>query len=261
MRRVVSLTPAGHELGRKIVGHLPDCTLWHRPNPFRARVQQAFRDGDALVMICAAGIVVRSLAPVLGSKKTDPPVVVLDQDGMYVVALLSGHEGGANALAVEVAEAIGARPVLTTANPYLEPVYAAGMGCERDCSDRELETLLNQCLQLAGITNDRLHSVNSIDVKRDEPGLQKLCGRLDVPFRVYSADDLSPMEPLLSVRSDYVKETVGVYGVAESAALLAAAQAVGAQPELLVPKRKSGHATCAIARAYSRTAPDPPGHD
>ena len=241
--------------------HLPNCRQWHRPSPFKARIQQAFRDGDALVMICATGIVVRTLAPVLGSKKTDPPVVVLDQVGAYVISLLSGHEGGANALAMEVAGAIGARPVLTTASTCPEPVYTAGMGCERNCSDQELETLLKQCLRLAEMPKDSLHSVNSIDIKRDEPGLRNLCGRLNIPFQVFSAADLSPMEPLLSVRSDYVKETVGIYGVAESAALLAAARATGAQPELMVPKRKSGRATCAIARAYTGIAPKTPESD
>ena len=102
--------------------------------PFAERVQQAFRDGDALVMICATGIVVRTLAPVIVSKHSDPPVLVLDEAGRYVVPLLSGHEGGANELARQLAQLLGAELVITSASPYLQPVYCAGMGCERSRS-------------------------------------------------------------------------------------------------------------------------------
>ena len=55
---------------------------------------------------------------------------------------------------------------------------------------------------------------------------------------------------MLSTRSDYVYDTVGVYGVAESAALHAARKLTGNAPELVLAKRKSRRATCAIARAY-----------
>ena len=63
----------------------------------------------------AAGIVVRSLAPVLSSKHADPAVVVLDPQGAFAVSLLSGHEGGANALALRIAEMTGGQAVVTTA--------------------------------------------------------------------------------------------------------------------------------------------------
>lgn len=64
----------------------------------------------------ATGIVVRTLAPLLKDKKTDPAVVVLDEKGEYVISLLGGHLGGANALAKEIAGHLGSQPVITTAS-------------------------------------------------------------------------------------------------------------------------------------------------
>ena len=64
----------------------------------------------------AAGIVVRTIAPLLTDKRTDPAVVVLDELGVHVVSLLSGHLGGANALAGEIAQLCGGEAVITTAS-------------------------------------------------------------------------------------------------------------------------------------------------
>jgi cobalt-precorrin 5A hydrolase len=79
-------------------------------------LQEAFKAGHALVCVMASGIVIRSLAPVLMDKTTDPPVLVLDEAGGYVIPLLSGHLGGANALAGHLARSLGARAVLTTSS-------------------------------------------------------------------------------------------------------------------------------------------------
>jgi cobalt-precorrin 5A hydrolase len=70
---------------------------------------------DALVFICASGIAVRAIAPHIKSKTTDPAVVVIDEDGRFVIPVLSGHIGGANALAVRLSELIGAQAAVTTA--------------------------------------------------------------------------------------------------------------------------------------------------
>ncbi len=84
-------------------------------NGFKENVRFAFNAYDALVFIMASGIVVRTVAPLLKSKETDPAVVVLDQNGKFVISLLSGHLGGANTLAQKIAEKIKAVPVITTA--------------------------------------------------------------------------------------------------------------------------------------------------
>ncbi len=75
----------------------------------------AFEDADAVIFIGAAGIAVRSCAPFLRGKDKDPAVLVCDELGKYVIPILSGHIGGANALALQLARYIGAEPVITTA--------------------------------------------------------------------------------------------------------------------------------------------------
>lgn len=73
-----------------------------------------FERYDGIVLVMALGIVVRTIAPLIQDKKNDPGIVVVDVAGRFAISVLSGHLGGANALARDVAEACGATPVITT---------------------------------------------------------------------------------------------------------------------------------------------------
>lgn len=75
---------------------------------------------EALVFLSSTGIAVRSIAPYIKSKDVDPAVIVIDVLGKYVISLLSGHLGGANALSIKLAEIVGALPVITTATDILK---------------------------------------------------------------------------------------------------------------------------------------------
>ncbi|TSI06705.1 cobalt-precorrin 5A hydrolase [Lysinibacillus sp. BW-2-10] len=75
-----------------------------------------FQQYKAIICIISLGAVVRMIAPLLVDKKKDPAVLVVDDKGEYVISVLSGHIGGANALTQEFAETIGAQPVVTTAS-------------------------------------------------------------------------------------------------------------------------------------------------
>ena len=79
-----------------------------------AFLHASFHSYEALIFIGAMGICVRSIAPYIGSKYTDPAVLCVDSTGKTVISVLSGHVGGANELARKVASAIGAMPVITT---------------------------------------------------------------------------------------------------------------------------------------------------
>lgn len=92
-----------------------------------------FAASDALIYIGAVGIAVRAIAPHCRSKAADPAVVVLDECGRFAVPLLSGHLGGANALARRLAAVCGAVPVITTATDlhglFAVDEWAKRQGC------------------------------------------------------------------------------------------------------------------------------------
>lgn len=81
----------------------------------RALLPRLFAERTPIVGICAAGILIRLLAPSLSDKADEPPVLALSQDGQSVVPLLGGHHG-ANKMARELAEALGGHAALTTAS-------------------------------------------------------------------------------------------------------------------------------------------------
>lgn len=73
------------------------------------------RENNALLFIGACGIAVRAVAPHITDKLHDSPVLVMDEQGNYIIPVLSGHMGGANEIALKISESIGAVPVITTA--------------------------------------------------------------------------------------------------------------------------------------------------
>ena len=73
-----------------------------------------FYEYDAIIAVMASGILIRSVAPLVESKVTDPAVINIDDNGQFVISALSGHLGGANELAGKVAGLIDATPVITT---------------------------------------------------------------------------------------------------------------------------------------------------
>ncbi len=122
---IYALTRQGILLGSSLLEILPYAEL-HVPRrlqnelciPFHSltkRVAELFTQCHAHIFITAAGIATRSIAPHLESKAKDPGVLVLDQQGKYVISLLSGHLGGANALAQHIATQIKATAIITTA--------------------------------------------------------------------------------------------------------------------------------------------------
>ena len=89
-----------------------------------------FKNYDALICIVSLGAVVRLIAPHLGNKETDPAIIVIDEAGQFVIPVLSGHQGGANQLAGELAQKLGATAVLTTASDARQTLAVDLLGRE-----------------------------------------------------------------------------------------------------------------------------------
>ena len=104
--------------GRRRAAHLAG--IWEDARLYRGRPREALRrawgECDSIVLFLATGAAVRLLAPLLDNKRRDPGVVCVDDAGRFAVALVSGHQGGANALAERVTNALGTTPVVTTAS-------------------------------------------------------------------------------------------------------------------------------------------------
>lgn len=80
-----------------------------------AKIAELYKNNDAIICIFSLGAVIRLIAPHLGDKKTDPAVIVIDDKANFVISTLSGHLGGANELASELAKKLGSTAVITTA--------------------------------------------------------------------------------------------------------------------------------------------------
>src|SRR5437763_4557255 len=333
---IIVLGPGGAELGRGVRDLLPGARL-HGPRTLAGdwdesyeravpHIAELFAAGRPIVGLCASGILIRAVAPLLDNKHIEPPVVALAEDGSVAVPLLGGHHGG-NALARALAEALGCHAAITTAgdlrlgfafdeplpgwriaNPerikpvaaallagrpvalveeacrahwlragsarwaeradlriivtdrampadsdalvFHPPVLALGIGCERGCDAAEIAGLAQDCLAAAGLAADAIAAVVSVDLKVDEPGIQALAASLGAPARFFPAARLLEETARLTVRSEAAFRATGCWGVAEGAALAAA----GPGGALIVRRRQSRRATCAIARA-----PIPPG--
>jgi cobalt-precorrin 5A hydrolase/precorrin-3B C17-methyltransferase len=334
---VIVLGSSAASLGRRICKLLPGAKLFGpqaqlgpqaQPDAFDEtyrRVVPLLRDlfaaGRPIVGICASGILVRALAPLIDDKRAEPPVVAVAQDGSAAVPLLGGHHG-ANAMARAIAAALGGVAAITTAGDlrlgfaldepppgwriadperikpfaaallageamalveeaapadwlraglvswrkeaarriiishrvpagdnadlvFHPPVLAVGIGCERGCSAAEIADLARDSLAEAGLASDAVAAVVSIALKTDEAAIHELARSLAVPARFFSADRLLAETPRLTRRSEAAFRATGCWGVAEGAALAA----VGPAGELILPRRQSKRATCAIARA------------
>ncbi|WP_227935524.1 cobalt-precorrin 5A hydrolase [Alkalihalobacillus deserti] len=129
---IVAITKHGVELARNLHKKFPQTDLYYMSKFEREDEQRRnislfegnvrlllpslFQTYKGIIMIVSLGAVVRMIAPILKDKKTDPAVVVIDDKGEHVISVLSGHLGGANELTREVAELLGATPVITTAS-------------------------------------------------------------------------------------------------------------------------------------------------
>lgn len=153
---IVAITKHGVEMARDLAQKFPGTDLYYMSKFARgdeeARGIQLFSNSvrmlfpalwpvyKGLIVIISLGAVVRMIAPLLEDKKKDPGVVVVDDRGENVISVLSGHLGGANELAREVAAVMGARPIITTASDVQKTIpvdlFGRRFGWEWDSADK-----------------------------------------------------------------------------------------------------------------------------
>ena len=134
--KLVSFTESGAEVEKKICDKLiehghnieayakyPSSGLMYLEADVRRFSEDSFKSADGVIFIGSVGIAVRSIAPFIRSKIDDPAVVVVDDTAKYVIPVLSGHIGGANKLAKEIADILECVAVITTATD-LNNVFA-----------------------------------------------------------------------------------------------------------------------------------------
>ena len=100
--------------------------------PTTEKIVDLFKNNNALICVFSLGAVIRLISPYLKDKKTDPAVIVIDDKTNFVISVLSGHIGGANELTEEIAEKIGALPVITTAADVNKTIAVDLVGREYD---------------------------------------------------------------------------------------------------------------------------------
>lgn len=106
----------GDQDGNALSGDGMDPVLLGKEDDLKEYVSRAFEEAEALIFICACGIAVRLIAPFIVHKAKDPAVIVIDEKLKHCIPVLSGHLGGANALALRIASFTGAEAVITTAS-------------------------------------------------------------------------------------------------------------------------------------------------
>lgn len=140
--KFVSFTEVGAQTAKKAAALLPDFLTERYARTVDPSLsgtqlarfaQQAMVDCDLIVFVGAVGLAVRAVAPYLAGKAFDPAVVVIDEAGRFVIPILSGHLGGANALAQRLADGLDAQAVITTATDgraaFAVDTWAAAHGC------------------------------------------------------------------------------------------------------------------------------------
>jgi cobalt-precorrin 5A hydrolase len=207
-------------------------------------VTTLFPKTDGMIFIGPCGVIVRALAPHLASKYTDPPAVVLDVLGRWALSLVSGHEGGANALCLAAANILGAEPVITTTTDAARTLIV-GVGCRRGCAEAAILDAVTGALKQAGAELSDVRFLATADIKAREPGLLAAAETLGVPLRFISSEEIRNC-PRAFTETPLARERVNLPAVAEPSALLA-----GRRTTLILSKTIINSVTVAVARENS----------
>lgn len=216
------------------------------------RLEELWDAAQGLIVLAPTGLVVRSIAALLGHKTTDPAVVVCDVHGRWAISLLSGHEGGANALAHRVSDLLEAEPIVTTTSEAARRL-TAGIGTRRGIEARCVREALQLAFERLSITAADLRTLATSQAKAHEPGLLEVARELDLPLRLLSHRELRTLRP--RVRRTAASRHFPVPAVSEPAALLS-----GRRTHCLLKLKHRGVTVCIAQElsAWSASGPETP---
>ncbi len=248
----ITLSREGAVLAHRLAQGLPGIDFYVHESvvgewaekPFAGIVElteKIFSQYRGLVYVAPCGVVVRALAGCLKHKTVDPAVVAVDVGGRWVVSLLSGHEGGANDLAVTVANILSAEPVISTTTDALKTIIV-GIGCRRGAKSAQIVAAVKEALRECGLEASQVRLLSSADIKSNEQGLVKAANELGVPLRFISSEEIRDSRRHFH-HSSFVEQKVHLPAVAEPAALLA-----GRRTKLILKKRAYNGVTVALAQ-------------
>jgi len=240
---IIAITDEGNKTAQELASSLKESQVYFlsEPHALRRTVAEIFDRYEGLIFVMALGIVIRVIAPFIKNKHVDPAVVVVDESRRFAISALSGHEGGANRMASQVATILRAESVITTASETMKSLII-GVGCRKGTSQKEILEAIDQALKKGDYSREDIRCVATIDLKGDEPGLKEACITLGLPLKIVPKDHIKSFNGPYQ-RSAFVKGKIGVEGVSEPCALLA-----GRNAKLIVPKLKQGRVCVAIAR-------------
>ena len=249
---IITLSAQGARVAALLAQVMPEADLYFhktvkRPAKVRhfaavvALSRKIFRRYEGLVYVCPCGVVVRAIAPLIRHKLTDPAVVVVDVGARFAISLLSGHEGGANVLALRAANILGAEPVVTTTTEAAKNLIV-GVGCRRGVASGQIVAAVREALRKVRAKPQQVRLLASADIKANEQGLIEAAAQLGMSLRFIASDEIRAT-PRRFQRSKFVASKVNLPAVAEPAALLA-----GRRTQLILRKTILHGVTVAVAR-------------
>jgi len=249
---VITFSAEGAIVASKLVDQLPDSKMFLHSNIAGAwdamrfsrvidLIAAIFCEYSGLVFIGPCGVAVRSVGPHLTHKTKDPAVVVVDVMARWAVSLVSGHEGGANDLAITVGNILSAEPVISTTTEALKNLIV-GLGCRRGTPSTNIVKAIEETLREADLNLTQVRLLSSADIKADEKGLLVAARELGIPLRFMSSEEIRNCA-LEFQHSNFVENKVSLPAVAEPCALLA-----GRRTRLILTRQILHGVTVAIAR-------------
>ncbi|MEU2746500.1 precorrin-3B C(17)-methyltransferase [Streptomyces collinus] len=235
---LISATAAGAAARDRLAAAWPDRTRVYE-GPVGDAVRTAFAQCEQLVCFLATGAVVRLVAPLLSGKTEDPGVVCVDEGGRFAVSLLGGHAGGANELAREVGDVLGAEPVVTTATDAVDlagldtlglPVEGDVAGVSRALLDGEAVALRAEVawpLPPLPVTDEGAYTIRLTD-RLVETAEREAVLRPPTLVVGVGASKGAPVEEVLGLVGDALREAgLSAASVAELATVDAKAEEAG----------------------------------